>query len=59
MIVHMRAGKHTACGIPLWGDEAQTDVAWVNDFSDADCPACVMSALPYTILPPVDGWKLE
>lgn len=56
-VVHLRIGRHTACGIPLWGygRRANEKVEWTNSDDDANCPQCVIEALPFTILLPEDG----
>jgi hypothetical protein len=59
MVVHMRAGTHTACGIPLCGAECPADaVAWADILVGVDCPECVLTVLPLTILPPEYGFRL-
>jgi hypothetical protein len=57
---HLRAGAHTACGIQLWGAGRRTreKINWVNGMDEANCPECVLNALPYTLLLPEGSFKL-
>lgn len=55
LVTHLRAGMTTFCGISLLGSYRPL---WTDDNDDANCPECVMNALPLTILLPEKGFRL-